>query len=368
MNQISLNEDFVKKYLLGDIDEVSRRRLEERLLTDEDFFEDFAALEDRLEDELIDEYVGGEMSERASAGFENVFLVAPHRVEKFRLVRGLHDYVNAPDPVPDAAGVGRDAASDERAGLGAGRPAAVQGSAGAADAAAAPRAEGMSPQWWPLPLFLGPRASLALTLALLCTMIGTAVFYARSRRLETELRALRQGPPEQGVLDELARLRARNEELTADLRRAESERDTGAEPTPTARPERETVARAPQPQPARVYTLALSLARSRAADGQTIPEQELPANATGLKLLLKLEGIDPADYKGFSVAVSKRDGTPVKSNAVSRPVSAGGDLHLTTTLPAGQLTAGDYLIRLNGRQADGTESLIGVYDFRLIRR
>lgn len=366
MNQISLNEDFVKKYLLGDIDEGTRQRLEERLLTDEEFFEGFSTLEDRLEDELIDEYVGGEMSERASAGFENVFLAAPHRVEKLRLVRGLHDYVNSPAPA-SAARAGRGGADAERVGLIAGLP-AIPESAEMRHAAATRHTGGSTPRWWPLPPLLSPHASLALMIALVAAIIGVGVFYAKTRRLEAELRALQQRTPEQSVLDELSRLRARNEELAADLRRVEAERRASTEPTPAPQTARETVARASQPKPLRVFSLALSLVRSRAGDGQTIPELKLPASAASLRLLLKLDAVDPADYKSFHATVSKRDRTPIKSSAVFKSGAGSGEQHVTMTLPARRLTAGDYVVRLNGRQADGTESLIGVYDFRIVRQ
>jgi hypothetical protein len=284
MNQRALNEDFVKKYLLGDIDEVARQRLEERLLTDEEFFQEFAALEDRLEDTLIDEYVGGEMSARASADFESVFLAAPHRVEKLRLVRGLHEYVNLPAPAA-AAGMPEEES---------------------------PRAPtDTAPRWWPFPSFINPArpyVSLALVLALLSATIGAAMFYAKSRRLEAELGALRsQRPAEQGTSDELSRLRARNEELAADLRQAderlnaelrreEAEGRGAAAPTPTTEPARET---ASQTKPARVVALALSLGGTRAGDGQAMPERELPADATGLRLTLNLDTVDPGDYQSF---------------------------------------------------------------------
>lgn len=346
MNQIAPNEEFLKKYLLGDIDEVARERLEERLLTDEEFFQDFATLEDRLEDVLIDEYVGGEMSEHTRAGFENVFLAAPHRVEKLRLVQGLHDYVNSP------------------AVTAAETPAAVGGR----------RAGDATPQWWrPVPAVLGraaPYATLILVLALISAVIGVVAFYSKSRRLEAELGALRQQQPsEQGISDELAQLRVHNAELADALRRVEAERSASAEatPTPTARPTHETVARTPKPEPSRVFTLALSLVRSRAEDGQSVSELKLPTGVTILRLLLKLDTVDPNDYKSFSAAVSKRDGTPVKSSGVLKSSSGGGEPHVTMTLPAERLASGDYVVRLSGRQVGGTASLIGVYDFRVVR-
>src|SRR5919205_2265824 len=346
MNQTALNEEFVKKYLLGDVEEAERQRLEERLLTDEEFFQDFAVLEDRLEDVLIDEYVGGEMSDSASAGFEKVFLAAPHRVEKLRLIRALQDYVN--DPAPAAVETHVEVGH--------------------------PSEGGVPPSWWrSLPGFLGRSSSYvtpALALALLCAVIGAAVFYSKSRRLEEELRALQQQrPPEQGVSDELARLRARNDELAADLRRIEAERRADAEPTPTPRPtHEEEQAGARKPESRRVLTPALSLLRSRAGDGQSMPELKLPAGASAVRLLLLLGTVDPADYRRFSAAVSRRDGTSIKSSTAPKPGGRGGEAHVTVTLPAGQLTSGDYIVRLSGRQAAGTDSLVGVYDFRLVRQ
>lgn len=76
----------LRQYLLGTLGDVSARdRVEERLMDDEDF----AARIGAAEDELIEEFLDGEMSAEESDRFSRFFLAPPERKRQLRLTRDL---------------------------------------------------------------------------------------------------------------------------------------------------------------------------------------------------------------------------------------------------------------------------------------
>lgn len=77
--------DELKKFLLGRIDEDQRQKIEERLLTDDDYFEELEI----LEDELLDEYVDGNLTSPERRIFEEQFLVSDDRRGKLRFAKAL---------------------------------------------------------------------------------------------------------------------------------------------------------------------------------------------------------------------------------------------------------------------------------------
>ena len=76
----------IKNYLLGSLSAETSATLEERLLTDDDFFELLQA----EEDELIDQYLANELAPLERQQFEQIFLAAPARRQRLSLVQTLH--------------------------------------------------------------------------------------------------------------------------------------------------------------------------------------------------------------------------------------------------------------------------------------
>jgi tetratricopeptide (TPR) repeat protein len=101
MNQTINEEEAIKQYLLGRLPEDEKTRLEERLLTDDDFFERL----NLAEDELIDEYLAGELDAENRQRFDKHFLAAPERQRKVRFSMALRKYVSA-GPAPNVGPVG----------------------------------------------------------------------------------------------------------------------------------------------------------------------------------------------------------------------------------------------------------------------
>src|SRR5205085_3167814 len=91
MNQHLEDQRFLKSYLLGELSkEDDRRHLEERLLTDEAFFEELLI----TEDELIDDYLKNALTDEEKRRFEDFFLLTSERQQKLRFVKALKKYVS----------------------------------------------------------------------------------------------------------------------------------------------------------------------------------------------------------------------------------------------------------------------------------
>jgi len=90
----------IRQYLLGEVPPEDLPQLEERLLTDGAFYEELLI----IEDELIDQYLSGELTKSERRGFETHFVLAPDRRQKVRFAQALNKYVSvagAAHPVKD---------------------------------------------------------------------------------------------------------------------------------------------------------------------------------------------------------------------------------------------------------------------------
>jgi CHAT domain-containing protein len=96
MTQYHGNQEVIRRYLLGDVaDKDHRQSIEERLLTDDEYYEELLV----EEDELIDQYVSDALSEVEQRQFEMHFLATPERHQKLRFARALKRVVSEASPV-----------------------------------------------------------------------------------------------------------------------------------------------------------------------------------------------------------------------------------------------------------------------------
>jgi hypothetical protein len=79
----------IREYLLGQLAEEEQQALEQRLLTEDDLFQELEI----VEDELVDDFVAEELTANERAQFEQYFLSSPERQQDVRFAAGLHRYV-----------------------------------------------------------------------------------------------------------------------------------------------------------------------------------------------------------------------------------------------------------------------------------
>ncbi len=82
--------DVLRRYLLGSVDEESREAVERRLFSDDEIFWDRLCL---AEEELVDDYVRGDLDDEAAASVERHFLCTAERRDKVAFARALKDHL-----------------------------------------------------------------------------------------------------------------------------------------------------------------------------------------------------------------------------------------------------------------------------------
>lgn len=86
---VQQNQNQLRRYLLGQLVEAEEEEMELRLLTEADYVEEL----DVTADELINQYLAGDMSEDERQSFEQVFLATPQRRQKLRFAELLQGYI-----------------------------------------------------------------------------------------------------------------------------------------------------------------------------------------------------------------------------------------------------------------------------------
>jgi hypothetical protein len=349
MEQPAINEHFVRKYLLGELPEEERERLEVRLLTDDSFYEALTALEDEVEDELIDQYLDGELTEPERENFERILRNSPERADKLKLIEDLKARVAVP------AAAHQDAPASEIVKTGT-----------------------RSPQrsWMPaFAFFQRPLVGFSCAVALLLTLLGSGGLLMKTNRLEAELRqaqAREQPSPdtELNLKEQLEQLRTRNEELTNSLRQAEDQR-TGLAQELASLKSREVQPAAPpdKTHPTSPRSLVASVILSPAVRGGVGDEKfsplRLSPGTTQARLVLNVVGVDPRDYKSFRAVVKKSGGGEVWSSDGVKLRTRGNKGRAILTLPAESLTEGQYVVELDAVTSDGLTEPVGIYSFRV---
>lgn len=99
MSEEVYDEGKLRKYLLGELNEAEQQAVEERLLTENELFE----LLPVVEDELIDDYLGGALSTEERSRFDSYFLSTPGRGRNLSFAMALRRYVTAEAAAEPAA-------------------------------------------------------------------------------------------------------------------------------------------------------------------------------------------------------------------------------------------------------------------------
>lgn len=93
MPESSLNEQLIIDYLLGDLREDEAGRLDQLSVTNDEF----AEFLEGIENELIDDYIRGELPDNRRTRFESHYLTTANRREKVAVARTLLKRADSPD-------------------------------------------------------------------------------------------------------------------------------------------------------------------------------------------------------------------------------------------------------------------------------
>jgi hypothetical protein len=329
----TIDEKLAIRFLLGDLSEESRLKLEERFFKEDRFYEQLLA----IQEELADDYVQDKLSPVERAQFEKHFLRSPRRRER----------------VEFAAAFSR----------------ALTGSPARSIATPARRV----PWWESLMVFIRPqgiRLAAAASAAALALMIGAAWLIVENRRLSGQVQQAR------AEKDSLIQRSGANE-VEAERRREELERDITAlraqggemeariqqkegELEALRLAERSTKA---QPAASQIATFILTPGLTRGTDE---PEKLIiSAAARSIQLQLDLEREE--DYQSFVAEIRTARGNLAwsASDFALKRTSYGRAVFLT--IPARLISNGEYEVALKGA-AKGKLEAVGYYYFIALKK
>jgi len=306
------------RYLLGAVSATERENIEAEYLVDEDVFEQMLI----AEDELVDAYARGELSDQERGQFEKNFLTSERGRDRVHFSQAL-------------AG----AVSDAR-----------------------PVAKGVEPS--PSPSFFealwagltGFRVAGVAFAVLLVAAFSWLLLERMSMRAELQgLRAERARLTEQS--NQLQRVadaeRARNAELAAQLA------ERGPEPEQAANLPPKGVVQRPSED---IIAFNISPGSVRGSGGTRLA---VPRSAKFIRLTLSFER--PSSHQEYRAAIETADGNTVWRND-SFGSRSGLDRVSLPSIPASALPPGDYVLLLSGKQADGNFAPVANYSFRISRK
>ncbi len=300
------SDERLRAYLLGELREDERLRLDQRLLTDDDVAERIRL----AEAQLIDEYVAGELDARTAGVFHTRFMKTDARREQVRLTAALRDYsaqseTALPLPRPVARRSWREGFSEFFA------------------------------------LKPGPAWAAAGSFAVLVLVLVAAWYLSRQSR--------QSEPP-------VAHQPAVNAASPA-----ATQAPAVAHVPPTASPTPPQLKPTPSEPPVAVASFVL-LPGALRGPGEMMRVAVPRGERAILRFSLVLENPAPGTYQ---VELANADGQTVIVRNHLKP-RANGQTKIVVDVPARLIQTGDYQIKL-ARQTDGLLESVGRYYFRALQ-
>lgn len=320
MMKPDIQENLMRRYLLGDLPESETNELEIQVLHDDEKFEELWEIENRL----VDGYVRGRLSPADQERFERHYHASPIHSQRVTVARHLVEEADrsgtAAIPVP--ANASWSARFFEKLGF-------------------------------PL-LSLQSAFAAAMLLFAVCSL-WLLLDRARLRNERDRLRAASQSEQnrEDSLSQQLASAQAESKKLESEIERLRNERNANTQLP--IQPERTP--------PPTIYSILLSpmlVRSSNNAQTATIPPQ-----TDLVRLQLK---VNRENEQRFKVTVGTVEGRKVWEQQIKPPTDQARNSTISVQIPAGKLPTGDYILTLSGSEAAGLTSEINRYFFRVIRQ
>lgn len=322
MKEVSRDHELIVQYLLGELSEEEKMRLEQQYFADDDFFEQLLI----VEGDLIDSYVRAELYGGERQRFETFFLASPPRRQRVELARALVEHATESSLAMSAAAQAR-------------KP---------------------SPWWQSLRDMLGARhraVTLAFAAAVLVIAVGGSLLIVETLQLRNRVEHLQSDRAEalrreQELKRQLAEHGSNSEQLADELGRERSQRELLEQEL--AKAQRSTLS-------AITFILTPDLVR-----GTGEPKRlTIPPRADLVRMRLEFDRDDHKSYRGVIETV---EGNRIWSSGSlkARPVKSGKAV--TLGVPASLFAKGDYILTLSGVNADGSSEPVGEYYFNIVRK
>ena len=315
------DEALLARYLLGQLPEQEQSAVEQQYFNNDGYFEHVLV----IEDELIDKYLQGSLSERSRQLFEQNFLVSGRRREKLQLAQALMEAV------------------------------------GATKVKSAGNRQSVS-VWSASRTFFGSQfrlIRLAMPVAAMVLAVGVSWLAVESLRLQKRI---------EGVYAEKTALLRREQELQKQTAEQQARADHLAQELQQEQEQqgklKQQLANVQKPwSPAFSFVLTPGMVRET---GHT-PRLAIPKDAELVRFELYVPGQDT--YRSFRAALQTVEGHEVWSHSqllLTRATS--GEAVVPLLVPRPVLRQGDYLLMLEGKTARGDFEKLPSYFFSVVNR
>jgi hypothetical protein len=330
MNVQSGNSGPLRRYLLGELSEQEREQVEQRLMSDDDLYQQLLL----AEDDLVDEYISNALPEQDRAKFSQNFLNVPELRQdvRFALVLRKHVLETAPKAVAKDSPVVPHVSLRDRF----------------------------------RNFFLQPALGVSFAVALLAAVLLVAWLAAQNSRLRKQVEQLQaQQTPlptlERDLQAQLASERLRNEQLSSELLR---QQELLAEETRKLQLAQEQQPSIPTPRPVSQSTVttfvALTLTPGLVRDSGELKKVSVPPNTREVRISLDLP---ESGYRSYSTVLTTVEGREVWSR---QGLQATGRKFVLAIIPAKFLSPDDYQMLLSGVKRSGESEEISRYYFRVL--
>ncbi|HEX4950910.1 MAG TPA: hypothetical protein VFZ34_29885 [Blastocatellia bacterium] len=335
------NDNLLRAYLLGSLPGAETESCDELSFTDEAFV---ARLE-TVENDLVDAYVQGELSQAERERFEAYYLASPRRQEKVKFARSLQTFAArqnvAVTPVLEAA-----------------------------SATATPSSTSTTNSWWQSlrHLFTLPNLTLqwGMAAAALLLLLAGGWLFTEMQRMrgqmdtaQAERAALQRREQElRAQLEQQHTTNTQNvEQLNNELKRTQQQLEQLQQKQELARQQA-------QGQPPTGETLLAELTPQTRSLGNAAT-LTIPPRATALVLQLVSP---PDDFTSHQVELfSQADSRLLWKSARLKAKQSGDTRRIVVRVPARLLPPGSYAIQLNGIAANGQAEELRKYSFKVVR-
>ena len=318
--QTSQDHRLIVGYILGELSAEDRQRVEDRYFTDPDFLEQM----DAVEDELLNDYVRGALSQGSTAGVERGLLNSTYQRRKVEAARGLLRAIESRSQIEAAPSPAAHTASKSRW----------------RSALDAIRFRSLSPQ-------------LVLAVIALCLAAG---WFADRMNLRRQLKWERDG---QAALRQ--QLAQKQQEVIAQAEQRAKQAESPSPTLPEQNMAQEGGSRKTPRYAANPYLVTFLLRPPPVRSGENPPQElPIPARTKTLRLELLHRGkVLPTYYAGLKTA----DGDDVKSGL--RLQRTGRSNVVAVEIPADLLRDGNYTLKLYAPAGDNE---VGLYNFKIRRQ
>ena len=317
MEDIFNREDSLVRYLLGQLNEEEQTRIEEKYFDDQEWFEQLQV----VESELIDSYVGNQLSEKDREAFESCFLQVTERRQRIEFAKAWKAFVekksedkfrNEPSSfIPSFLRFIRDK-----------------------------------------PLGLIP-AAVAVLLLLGCVWLVFENVRLRNRLEQLQANSLEVERREQEQNAQLQREREKNALLSQQVAANEN----------LINKQDATIGTNFTPKMIGTVSFALNSDTERSSGG--IQRIRIGRNQNTLELVMR---VNNGGYKKFSAEIKRLESKEVLQTAELQPQRQGSMTQLIWSMPTASLKESDYILTLKAADESGAVVDLDRYAFRVVKK